>query len=177
MLLSDQSITRLLKEKKLRITPKPVLKSASIRLHLSDQFAKPAGHILTQPSYILEPKKLILSSTLERITMPDDHAGLYDGSTTLARFGITSHMGSMLISPGAEGNLTLEIFNASDTAFTLKEGMRIGQLLILKMDAPSRHPQPTISAYTGDLHNGLVLPDRQTAYRMYQKNNKEKNRD
>jgi dCTP deaminase len=172
MLLSDESIARLLKEKKLRITPPPTLKSASIRLHLSNQFAKPSTQILTQDTYILEPKKLILSSTLEKVAMPNDHAGLYDGSTTLARFGITSHMGSMLISPGSEGNLTLEIFNASDTAFTLKTGMRIGQLLILKMDSPSSRPQPTLSTYTGDLHNGLVLPDKKHVYRMYEKNGK-----
>ncbi len=168
MLLSDQSIAELLSQKKLKVTPEPILKSASLRLHLSNQFAKPAGVIQTQDSYILEPKALILSSTLEHVTMPNDHAGLYDGSTTLARFGITSHMGSMLISPGSDGNLTLEIFNASDTAFTLKAGMRIGQLLILRMEKPSRHPQPTLSSYIGDLHNGLVLPDKRTAYRMYQ---------
>lgn len=172
MLLSDASIEQLLKEKKLTITPQPTLKSASIRLHLSNQFAKPSSSILTQDSYILEPKKLILSSTLEKIGMPTDHAGLYDGSTTLARFGITSHMGSMLISPGSTGNLTLEIFNASDTAFTLKSGMRIGQLLILKLDSPSRRPQPTLSTYTGDLHHGLVLPNRKHIYRMYEKNGK-----
>jgi dCTP deaminase len=172
MILSDQSIAELLATGKLVVTPEPILKSASLRLHLSDQFAKPAGDILTQDAFILQPKELILSSTLEHVTMPDDHAGLYDGSTTLARFGITSHMGSMLISPGSDGNLTLEIFNASDTAFTLKAGMRIGQLLILKMDKPSRHPQPTLSKYIGDLHNGLVLPDHDSAYRMHPTNEK-----
>jgi len=172
MILSDQSIAELLTQKKLKVTPEPILKSASLRLHLSNQFAKPAGTIQRQDTYILEPKELILSSTLEHITMPNDHAGLYDGSTTLARFGITSHMGSMLISPGSDGNLTLEIFNASDTAFTLRTGMRIGQLLILKMDKPSRHPQPTRSEYKGDLHNGLVLPDQRSAYRMHPNANK-----
>jgi dCTP deaminase len=176
MLLSDQSIQELLTQQKLKVTPEPTLKSASLRLHLSHQFAKPAGQIQNQDTYILLPKELILSSTLEHITMPNDHAGLYDGSTTLARFGITSHMGSMLISPGSDGNLTLEIFNASDTAFTLKADMRIGQLLILKMEKPSRHPQPTISSYTGDLHNGLVLPDQRTAYRMYQPKGNDKQR-
>jgi len=97
--------------------------------------------------------------------MPSDHAGLYDGSTTLARVGITSHMGSMLISPGSEGNLTLEIFNASDKSFVLKAGMRIGQLLILKLDTPVDHTQPTLSSYKGKNHTGLVLPDKKVIYR------------
>jgi len=97
--------------------------------------------------------------------MPDDHAGLYDGSTTLARIGITSHMGSMFISPGSQGNLTLEIFNASDKSFVLKSGMRIGQLLILKLDRPVEHPQPTLSTYKGKNHVGLVLPDKKVIYR------------
>jgi dCTP deaminase len=165
MLLSDRSIQQLLKKKSLIVEPKPILKSASIRLHLSDQFAKPEGRIARKTTYLLKPKQLILSSTLEHIKMPDDHAGLYDGSTTLARVGITSHMGSMFISPGSEGNLTLEIFNASDTSFVLKSGMRIGQLLILKLDTPVDRPQPTLSTYKGKNHRGLVLPDKKVLYR------------
>ena len=165
MLLSDRSIRELLKSKRLIITPQPILKSASIRLHLSDQFATPAGCIERKDSYLLESKKLILSSTVEHITMPDDHAGLYDGSTTLARVGITSHMGSMFISPGSVGNLTLEIFNASDASFVLKAGMRIGQLLILVVDKPVEHPQPSLSTYKGKNHVGLVLPDKSVIYR------------
>ena len=167
MLLSDRSIKKLLKEKKLMVEPKPTLKSASLRLHLSNQFAKPAGKVIRKNTYVLKPKKLILSSTLERITMPNDHAGLYDGSTTLARVGITSHMGSMLISPGSDGNLTLEIFNASDKAFVLKAGMRIGQLLILRLDTPSDQPQPTRSNYKGKQHTGLVLPKKSYIYQQF----------
>jgi deoxycytidine triphosphate deaminase len=155
----------LLKKKRLIVKPKPILKSASIRLHLSDQFAKPAGRVERKKSYVLKSKKLILSSTLEHITMPDDYAGLYDGSTTLARIGITSHMGSMFISPGSIGNLTLEIFNASDAPFILESGMRIGQLLILKLDRPVEHSQPMLSTYKGKNHIGLILPDKNVIYR------------
>jgi len=167
MLLSDRSIKKLLKEKKLRIIPSPVLKSASVRLHLSNQFAEPAGKVMKKNIYLLPPKKLILGSTLEHITMPNDHAGLYDGSTTLARIGITSHMGSMLISPGSKGNLTLEIFNASDAPFLLKAGMRIGQLLILPLDTTAQHPQPTRSNYKGKQHTGLVLPKKSYIYQQF----------
>ena len=169
MLLSDRSIKQMLKKKHLIIEPQPVLKSASIRLHLSNQFAKPEGRIERKASYVLKPKKLILSSTVEHIKMPSDLAGLYDGSTTLARIGITSHMGSMFISPGSEGNLTLEIFNASDKPFTLQAGMRIGQLLILALDQPVQHPQPTLSTYKGTKHTGLVLPDKRIIYRKHKK--------
>ncbi len=97
--------------------------------------------------------------------MPDDHAGLYDGSTTLARVGITSHMGSMFISPGSVGNLTLEIFNASDVPFVLKSRMRIGQLLVLTLDQAVECPQPMLSTYKGKNHVGLVLPDKKMIYR------------
>jgi len=169
MLLSDHSIRQLLKNRTLIIEPKPEVKSASVRLHLSDQFAKPEGRIERKTTYILKPKKLVLSSTLERITLPNDLAALYDGSTTLARIGITSHMGSMLVSPGSEGNLTLEIFNASDKAFVLKAGMRIGQLLILKMDAPAERPQPTLSSYKGKRHTGLVMPEKTHIYKPSKK--------
>jgi len=169
MLLSDRSIKQLLKSKKLVIDPAPEVKSASVRLHLSDQFAQPFGRIERKASYTLRPKKLVLSSTLERVRLPDDHAGLYDGSTTLARIGITTHMGSMLVSPGSDGNLTLEIFNASDKSFVLKAGMRIGQLLILRLDQPAEHPQPTLSSYTGKRHTGIVMPKKTEIYRQRKK--------
>jgi dCTP deaminase len=169
MILSDRSIKQLLKNKTLVIDPMPEVKSASVRLHLSDQFAQPFGCIERKPSYTLQPKKLVLSSTLERVKLPDDHAGLYDGSTTLARIGITTHMGSMLVSPGSNGNLTLEIFNASDKPFVLKAGMRIGQLLILKLDTLAQHPQPTLSSYKGKRHTGLVMPQQKEIYRSRKK--------
>ncbi len=138
MLLSDRSIKKLLEEGRLAIRPSPILKSASIRMHLSNQFAKPAERVEIKEDYLLSPKELILGSTLERVRLPNDLAGLYDGSTTLARMGIASHMGSMFISPGTDGNLTLEIFNGADKPFLLKAGMRIGQLLIIKLDPPAK---------------------------------------
>jgi dCTP deaminase len=165
MLLSDTSIKKLLKEKKLIIQPKAVLKSASVRLHLSNQFAKPAEKVKTKKEYLLKPKEFILGSTLEQIKLPNSHAGLYDGSTTLARMGVTSHMGSMFISPGSEGNLTLEIFNASDKSFLLKANMRIGQLLIMQLDSPSEKLQPELSTYKGKQHSGLIISDKNSIYR------------
>lgn len=166
-MLSDRSIKKLIEEGNLVIQPKAILKSASIRLHLSNQFAKPAERVEVKEEYLLKPKELILGSTLESIKLPNDHAGLYDGSTTLARVGITSHMGSMLISPGSSGNLTLEIFNASDKPFLLKVGMRIGQLLIIKLDSSSEKPQPERSKYKGKFHKGLIIPDKDLIYRHY----------
>lgn len=166
-MLSDRSIKKLLKEGKLTIEPKPSLKSASIRLHLSNQFARPWGRVEKRKEYLLKPKELVLSSTLEMVVFPNDHAGLYDGSTTLARVGITSHMGSILVSPGSKGNLTLEIFNASEESFLLKAGMRIGQLLIIKLDSPCERSQPEISDYKGKRHEGLVMPDKDFIYRQY----------
>ena len=92
--------------------------------------------------------------------MPYDHAGLYDGSTTFARVGITSHIGSMFIFSGSEGKLILEIFNASEKAFLLQFKMRIGQILFMKLDSPVQNPQPALSSYQGKNHFGLVLHDR-----------------
>ena len=52
MLLSDGSIKKLLKEGRLVIQPKPILKSASIRLHLSNQFSKPGGKLEIKNEYL-----------------------------------------------------------------------------------------------------------------------------
>ena len=135
MFLSNQSIKKLLKIEKLVVQPEAILKPASIRLHLSDKFTGIGQETKIKQEHLLGPKKFILGSILEKIKLPNDHIGIYSSSATLAKAGITPHMGSILVQPGFEGNLTPEIFNASDKPFLLKSGMRIGQLLIIKLDS------------------------------------------
>ncbi len=123
MILSGKAIQKLIDSGILRVEPEVIINEASIKLHLSDLLG----------TYTLKPKEFIVTKTKERITMPKDYAGLYDGYTHLARKGVMTHMGSMFVQPGSDGQMTLEIFNASDTQVLLEPEMRVGQLIIIKV--------------------------------------------
>lgn len=133
MLLSKDSIQKLLKENKIRIEPPTDIKEASVKIHISDQFSLMGDEYHTYSEYILKPKEFVLAQTKEKITLSEKIAGLYDGYTHLARKGIITHLGSMLINPDTNGYITLEIFNASDREVVLKEGDRVGQIMFLEI--------------------------------------------
>lgn len=133
MILSKDSIQKLLDDKHLKVIPAPSLKEASIKMHLSSRFAQVGHDFTNHMTYTLKPKEFVLALTKEKITMPLDYAGLYDGYTHLSRKGIITHMGSMFVDPGSDCHITLEIFNASDHEIILKEGIRVGHLIIIQM--------------------------------------------
>lgn len=133
MILSGKAIKRLLDKADLIIDPKPIIKEASIKIHLSDRFGKNRGDLGQKEEYVLKPQEFVLSLSAEKVKISNRYAGLYDGYIGFSSQGITSHLGSMLIDPGFEGRITLEIFNASNTSVTLKKGMRIGHLMIVKV--------------------------------------------
>lgn len=133
MILSAPSIQKLLDAGTLNIEPEAILKDASIKIHLSNHFAKIGEEYTEQSSYTLKPKEFILALTKEKVIFPMTHAGLYDGYTHLSRKGIMTHMGSMYIDPGSDCHITLEIFNASDKEIVIEEGMRVGHVVVLEV--------------------------------------------
>lgn len=133
MILSGNAIKRIINQGDLIVEPKPVIKEASIKIHLSDSFGKSRERFGQREEYTLEPKEFVLALSAEKIKISDKYAGLYDGYIGLSSQGVSSHFGSMLIDPGFEGRVTLELFNASDKPITLKKGMRVGHLMILKV--------------------------------------------
>ena len=133
MILSGKAIKRLLDRGDLVIDPKPVIKESSVKIHLSDRFGKSRKDLKQKEEYLLKPQGFVLALSAEKIKISDRYAGLYDGYIGFSSQGVTSHLGSMLIDPGFEGQITLEIFNASNAPVSLKKEMRIGHLMILKV--------------------------------------------
>lgn len=133
MILSGKTIEQYIQEKKIVVDPAPIIKEASIKIHLSNQFSQAEGDFETRLEYILEPKEFILGRSKEKITLPENIAGLYDGYTHLARRGIITHLSSMFVDPGTDGYITFEIFNASDQEVLLEAGMRVGHLVFLEV--------------------------------------------
>jgi dCTP deaminase len=83
--------------------------------------------------YVLEPGKMILGSTIEKIKMPNYMVGFLDGRSTIARFGITNNITASLIdnmdNERPKDNITLEISNCGNLKFVLYPKLPIGILL------------------------------------------------
>ncbi|OGM11729.1 hypothetical protein A2Z22_04990 [Candidatus Woesebacteria bacterium RBG_16_34_12] len=133
MILSAKNIQRIIEKGELQVKPEPKFKEASIKIHLSGEIGSTVNNKKKENIYKLKPKEFVLATSLEQIKLSEKYAGLYDGYVGLAKQGIITHMGSMLIDPGFEGKLILEIFNASDKEIILRGGDRVGQLAIIKV--------------------------------------------
>ncbi|MFA5987030.1 MAG: hypothetical protein WC797_00030 [Candidatus Paceibacterota bacterium] len=133
MILSGKLIAKLIKNGKIKIGPNPEIKEASVKIHFGGRFGETRETLSVVDNYILEPKHFVLAESREDVALPENLAGLYDTYVGLARQGITTHMGSMLVDPGFCGKIQLEIFNCSDVAVELKEGMRAGHLMIVEV--------------------------------------------
>lgn len=134
MILSRDTIQKEIDKKTLVIIPEPVIKEASIKIHLSGEFGVTRGNYDSLESYTLKPKGFILAKSREKITMPLDIAGLYDGYIGVSAQGLLTHCCSMFLDPGFDGHVTLEIFNASDKEFILEKGMRVGHVVFMRVE-------------------------------------------
>ena len=95
---------------------------------------------LTQDSYKLKPKEFILGSTMEKINVPYDLVGHIDGKSSIGRLGVFVHVSSGFIDSGFTGNVTLEIYNCSDSQFELYHGMSICQVVFETLTTPVNRP-------------------------------------
>lgn len=99
----------------------------------------PVGTVVEGTMDIL-PGRLLLATTVETVTVPDDLLGRFDGKSSLARLGLLTHVTAGFIDPGFHGPITLELFNLGLTPIRLTPGMAIGQLSFEQMDAPAARP-------------------------------------
>lgn len=105
----------------------------------------------------LRSGEVMLAPTLERVALPDDLAGLIDGTSDVARLGISVVLCHQ-VSPGYGSDvpggaiLTLEIVSRLPHTVYLRPGMRIGNLMFLRCRA-ARRPYPLMPAnYSRDVH-------------------------
>ncbi len=155
MILSDQTIRRMLAENSLTITPLEdgQIQPASVDIRLGDTFSivedSSSGIIsmdkeihyktIQTDSYLLLPGQFVLASTMEYFRLPDDLTAFVEGRSSLGRMGLFIQNAGW-VDPGFEGEITLELFNANRCAIQLKAGRRVGQLVFAKMDACALKP-------------------------------------
>ena len=86
--------------------------------------------------YRLEPYRLVIGKTLERVTLPNHLAARIEGKSSLARFGLSVHVTAPTVIAGFVGNLFLEMRNVGPFAIELSRHMKIAQLVLEHVGLP-----------------------------------------
>jgi dCTP deaminase len=82
---------------------------------------------------ILHPQQLVLGSTLEYVRLPQDLVAEVIGRSSWGRLGLIISAAT-LVHPSYAGVITLELANEGDTPIALYPGIRIAQLIFLKLN-------------------------------------------
>ncbi len=166
MVLSDQDINREIKAGNIIVDPpiNPLdISPSSLDVHLGNQISKfkelahPAVDLIIDIShpdihtvfeklcitenipgegYDLQPQEFILSTVKEKITLCSKISARIEGTSTLARFGLTVHSTAPTVHATYLGNLTLELCNHGGLPIRLKAGMKIAQLIFEYLKTP-----------------------------------------
>ncbi len=161
MILSDRELKELLNSQRLVIEPfdDTSIQPSSIDLRVGHQFRVFANHRypfidVRQPMdqltevvaatevepFVLHPGEFVLGSTLEHVTLPDDHVARLEGKSSLGRLGLLIHSTAGFVDAGFSGQLTLELSNVATLPIAIYPGMRIGQLCLFQMTSPAEKP-------------------------------------
>ncbi len=155
MILSDQTIMKLLADKTLVISPleERQIQPASVDIRLGSTFSivedlstgvisleNAAGYKTIQTdTYILLPGQFVLATTMEYFELPGNLTAFVEGRSSLGRLGLFIQNAGW-VDPGFKGEITLELFNANRCAIELKAGRRVGQLVFAKLDGMALNP-------------------------------------
>jgi dCTP deaminase len=91
-------------------------------------------------SITLPPGGMCLGITRERISMPPSLMGTLEGRSRYARMGLAVHVTSALVQPGSDNHQVLEIVNFAPFPVTIREGMRISQIVFEKLQTATSRP-------------------------------------
>ncbi len=155
MILSDKTIRSLLASGQMGIEPLEdmQIQPASVDIRLGNTFSamEPSDNAiismdrpvkyrsLTSDSYLLLPGQFVLATTMEYFRLPDNMTAFVEGRSSIGRLGLFIQNAGW-VDPGFEGEITLELFNASCCAIELKAGRRVGQLVFAQLDRDAEKP-------------------------------------
>lgn len=150
MILSDRDIKKALADGRVKVTPAPdfetQLGSCSLDLRLGNEVkifrhskiphidlrdAKNAEKIMEtititeDEPLVLQPRDLVLATTLEWLEIADDLVGRIEGRSSLGRLGIIVHGTASVFDPGWRGKPVMELGNLGVVPVLLYPGMRI----------------------------------------------------
>lgn len=149
MRLVDSDIEHYLDIGKLWISPRPDpnnISGISVDLKLGKHIMDPStGDVVNieDDGLWLEPNNgtgLVLGETIEKISLPDDIVGWFDGRSCLARKGIFVHITAGRIDPGFEGKIVLEIINMGPERVRLGYGELVATINFEKLHTSCTKP-------------------------------------
>jgi dCTP deaminase len=85
------------------------------------------------------PQETLLGITQERIALPDDVGGWFEGRSRFARLGLLVHISAGFMQPGTDNNQVLEISNMSPRPLRLFPGTPLCQFIFQRMQGRARH--------------------------------------
>lgn len=155
MILSDKTIRALLASGQLGIEPIEdiQIQPASVDIRLGNSFSVIETELgapihmdstisyrkITSDNYLLLPGQFVLATTMEYIKLSDNMTAFVEGRSSIGRLGLFIQNAGW-VDPGFEGEITLELFNASSCAIQLQAGRRVGQLVFAQLDRDAENP-------------------------------------
>ncbi len=165
MILSDRDIKKALGSGRIKISPKPDLKSqlgsCSIDLRLGKQFAvfNHAKYAYIDPNnpkflekvmekisvkgddpFVLQPSDFVLATTTESFQLPSDLVARLEGRSSLGRLGIVVHSTASVFDPGWNGKVVMELGNLGRMPVALYPGMRVCALTFEELSSEADVP-------------------------------------
>ena len=89
--------------------------------------------------YVLQPKQFVLATTREYFRLPADISAFVEGRSSIGRMGLFIQNAGW-VDPGFHGEITLELFNATNHPILLEAGRRVGQMVFAQLDRVARNP-------------------------------------
>lgn len=96
--------------------------------------------------YIIEPHEFVLATTSEILEVPSNMCAYVEGRSSLGRLGLMVQNAGFIDS-GFNGQITLELYNQNRLPIKIYAGMRVCQVVFMKLD------QKTDSPYSGKYVN------------------------
>lgn len=154
MILSDTSLKFLIEKGELGISPleENQIQPASVDIRLGKTFStvKNTETVITfgypieydtiaKETFLLQPRQFVLATTKEYFKLPNNLTAFVEGRSSVGRMGLFIQNAGW-VDPGFEGEITLELFNASDKPILLEAGKRVGQLVFAQLDEEAMNP-------------------------------------
>ena len=114
--------------------------------------------------YQIESKEFVLGTTQETFTIPNGCVGYLHGRSSVGRLGMFVENAG-LIDPNFNGEITLELYNASKNDIKLQEGMRIAQLTLHDIETA---PDVGYSEQNGNKYQGQSDPTKSRLYEDFE---------
>ena len=154
MILSDRTIKQMLDSGELGITnlDPDGIQPASVDITVGTSFKYiahetgvinmdyPVDYVEVKTEvYKIPPKGFVLATTEQYFKLPNGITAFVEGRSSIGRIGLFIQNAGW-VDPGFEGQITLELFNASNFAINIKSGSRVGQLVFARMDRAAENP-------------------------------------